>query len=122
MKQATPKISTTESHQSDEHPTRGRTTSLPPEYHMLIDAARANPNRGVLRSKATANKAGVALSTLWRDVKLGLFAQPIRISNRTVAWVEVEVDAILAAKTLMTRTAQNIDLVHFITLLTAPSR
>lgn len=96
------------------------TQPFPADFQRLIDIARANPNRGVLRARATANKAGLGLSTLWRDCKSGVFAAPIRISTRSVAWIEAEVDAILAAKTLMSRTAYEVDMKRFVLELTAP--
>lgn len=97
------------------------TACLPTVFQRLIDNARENQNRGVLRAEATARKAGYGLSTLWRDVKEGVFVPPIHISERSVAWVEVEVDAILAAKALMTRSNIRIDLKLFVAMLSAPS-
>lgn len=102
------------------HAVAGHTSPLPADFQKLVDIARANPNRGVLRARATANKSGLGLSTLWRDCKSGVFAPPVRISARSVAWVEAEVDAILAAKTLMSRTAYEVDMKCFVLELTAP--
>lgn len=96
------------------------THPFPADFQRLIDIARANPNRGVLRARATASKSGLGLSTLWRECKSGVFAAPIRISARSVAWIEAEVDAILAAKTLMSRTAYEVDMKRFVLELTAP--
>ncbi|MFC0351791.1 helix-turn-helix transcriptional regulator [Undibacterium danionis] len=96
-------------------------TQLPPEFQALVDIARANPNRSVLRAKPTAQKAGIALSTLWREVKLKRFPKPIKISDKAVAWIDAEVDATLAAKTLMSRSHYLIDLEQFVTALTAPT-
>ena len=98
----------------------GNTFPFPADFQRLIDIARANPNRGVLRARATANKSGLGLSTLWRDCKSGVFAPPIRISARSVAWVEAEVDAILAAKTLMSRADYDVDMKRIVLALAAP--
>jgi predicted DNA-binding transcriptional regulator AlpA len=96
-------------------------TQLPPEFQALIAIARADPNRAVLKAKPTAQKAGIAVSTLWREVKLKRFPGPIKISDKGVAWINAEVDATLAAKTLMSRSHCLIDLQQFVTALTAPT-
>ncbi|WP_193317284.1 helix-turn-helix transcriptional regulator [Janthinobacterium sp. FT14W] len=116
-------ISTQTDYQSDElifPQNETKKTTMPKHFQELIDAARENPNRGVLRAHPAAKKAGYAISTLWRDVKAGVFVKPIQISVRSVAWIEIEIDAILAAKTLMSRTNQKIDMKQFVELLSAP--
>lgn len=94
---------------------------LPTVYLALIETAKKRTDRRVLSCKRTAEYAGIGVSTLWRDVKKGAFTPPIKISPRRVAWVEAEVDALLAAKALMTRTGLEIDIRAFIALLIAPS-
>jgi len=59
-------------------------------------------------------KAGLGISTLWRDVKAGTFVPPVRLGPRTVAWIEAEVDAALEAKTNMSRPHQNFDIRTFV--------
>jgi predicted DNA-binding transcriptional regulator AlpA len=93
---------------------------LPAEYRALIEAARNNPDRSLIRLERTAQKAAAGVSTIWRDIKLGLFVPPVRISTRNVAWVVAEVDALLAAKALMTRSNVKVDLVQFIAALVEP--
>jgi len=90
---------------------------LPTEFLDLIKAARARPTQGFLRVHRAAEKSAIGVSTLWRDVKRGTFVPPVRISCRNVAWVEAEVDALLAAKALMSRTGKTIDLVEFVAAL-----
>ena len=40
----------------------------------------------------------VSRSTLYKQINLGLFPKPIHVSDRSVAWVESELEAILLAK------------------------
>lgn len=90
---------------------------LPAEFLDLIHAARAGPNKRFMRVQSVAEKAAIGVSTLWRDVKRGTFVPPVRISSRNVAWVEAEIDALLAAKALMSRSGTTIDLVEFVIAL-----
>ncbi len=95
---------------------------LPPAFLAIIANARNHNDHSVLRCKDAAAKAGKGVSTLWRDVKNGVFAPPIKTSARSVAWRVVEIDAVLEAQSLMTRSKQNIDMKVFVAELTAPSR
>ncbi|RZI43678.1 AlpA family phage regulatory protein [Herbaspirillum sp. HC18] len=97
-----------------------QSTAIPAPYLALIEAARKRTDRRVFSCGRTAEYAGVGVSTLWRDVKNGTFVPPIKISPRRVAWVEAEIDAVLAAKALMTRTGLEIDIRAFIALLISP--
>ena len=99
----------------------GMPSSLPLCYMAIVKQAQEQADRHVIDVKATAIKANIGVSTVWRDVKLGVFVPPIRLSQRRVAFVAAEVDALLSAKALMTRSGQIIDLKHFIAVLTAPS-
>jgi predicted DNA-binding transcriptional regulator AlpA len=92
-------------------------TTLPPEFLELIRAARACKTLGFIKADRTAEKSAIGVSTLWRDVKRKTFVPPIRTSIRSVAWVESEVDALLAAKALMSRTGKSIDLAQFVAAL-----
>lgn len=91
--------------------------TLPPEFLELIKAARATKTLRFIKVDRAADKSASGVSTIWRDVKLGVFVPPVRISSRNVAWVEVEVDALLAAKALMSRTGKKIDLAQFVAAL-----
>lgn len=93
--------------------------SIPEPFQKFIDEARKSPNRAVSKEKATAEMSGYARSTLWRDVKAGLFPPPIKLSERSVAWVDAEVHATLAAKALNTRSQQKVDMKKFISELIA---
>lgn len=90
---------------------------LPAEFLDLIHAAHARPTKRFMRVQRAAEKAAIGVSTLWRDVKRGTFVPPVRISSRNVAWVEAEIDALLAAKALMSRSGTTIDLVEFVAAL-----
>lgn len=93
---------------------------LPPAFLAIITKARNLNDHSVLRCKPAAARAGKGVSTLWRDVKNGVFAPPIKTSARSVAWRVVEIDAVLEAQSLMTRSKQNIDIKDFVAKLTAP--
>ena len=95
--------------------------ALPHAFQELIDAARRSPNRSLIKLDRTAEKSAIARSTVWRDVKRGVFVPPVRISSRSVAWVEVEIDAFLAAKALISRSGATLDLAEFVTALVATS-
>lgn len=90
---------------------------LPTEFMELVRTARASKTHSFIKVERTAKKSAVGVSTIWRDVKLGVFVPPVRISSRSVAWVEAEVDAVLAAKALMHRTDAKIDLAQFVAAL-----
>jgi predicted DNA-binding transcriptional regulator AlpA len=91
--------------------------TLPAEFMELIREARACKTRRLIKADRTAEKSAIGVSTLWRDVKRKVFVPPVRISSRSVAWVEAEVDALLAAKALMSRTGKTIDLAQFVATL-----
>jgi len=91
--------------------------TLPPEFLVLIRAARACETFRFLKADCTAEKSAIGVSTLWRDVKRKTFVPPVRTSSRSVAWVEAEVDALLAAKALMSRTGKTINLAQFVAAL-----
>lgn len=90
---------------------------LPSEFLDLIYAAHAHPTKRFMRVQRAAEKSAIGVSTLWRDVKRGTFVPPVRISSRNVAWVEAEIDALLAAKALMSRSGTTVDLVEFVAAL-----
>ncbi|MRW87538.1 AlpA family phage regulatory protein [Pseudoduganella sp. FT26W] len=92
---------------------------LPPKFQELIDAAQASPNRSLLKLPETAKRSAMGESTIWRDVSRMTFVPPIRISIRSVAWIEAEVDALLAAKALISRTGAKVNLADFVTALIA---
>jgi len=93
---------------------------LPDYYVQLIASARNAATINTLKIKPTAHKVGGSVAGVWAGVKAGIFPPPIKVSTRSVAWVEKELDALLAAKREMSRTRQSIDLRHFVALLVAP--
>ena len=40
----------------------------------------------------------VSRSTLYKQIKQGVFPRPIQISDRSIAWIKSEIDQILLAK------------------------
>lgn len=40
----------------------------------------------------------VSRSTLYKQIKRGIFPRPIQISDKSIAWIESEIDQILLAK------------------------
>jgi prophage regulatory protein len=51
----------------------------------------------ILRRPAVLQARGKAKSSLYDDVKAGLFTKPVKIGARAVGWPATEVDAIIAA-------------------------
>ncbi len=49
--------------------------------------------RRLLRRKAVLERSGKTVSSLDRDIKMGLFPKPVRIGPRSVAWFEDEIIA-----------------------------
>jgi predicted DNA-binding transcriptional regulator AlpA len=91
---------------------------LPPVYQDVIRRHSRRNERSAIDAPKTAEKAGIGVSTLWREVALKKFVPPIRLSERRVAWLTHEVDAILEAKHLMSRVSgQKIDLRDFVSAL-----
>lgn len=52
----------------------------------------------LLKRSATEQKAAKKTSTLYAEISAGLFPPPVRIGKRSVAWLESEVDAVIAAR------------------------
>ena len=87
---------------------------LPEPMIAIIRRHETRCDVNMLSALKTATKAGIGVSTLWRDLKDGRFVPPIQISERRVAWIESEVDALLDAKRLMSRSDINVDIRQFI--------
>jgi predicted DNA-binding transcriptional regulator AlpA len=96
-------------------------SDLPPDFLAIIARARKSHNQDVLRIKDTSKKMCRAVSTLWSDCKKGTLAPPIRIGEKIVAWRAVELDAILEAHALSTRSGRPINMRLFVALLIAPN-
>lgn len=92
---------------------------MPPEAFAIIARVHGTSDRRILRLQDTSKKTGRAPSTLWRDVKNGMFVPPIRIGERAVGWLEAEVDAVLEAQTISARSGNPIDIKRFVSLLIA---
>lgn len=96
------------------HPHQLKPQELAEPYKEILTRLRLRPGVNMLRAPETAKKAGLGISTLWRDVKAGTFVPPVRLGPRTVAWIEAEVDAVLEAKTKMSRSHQDFDIRNFV--------
>jgi predicted DNA-binding transcriptional regulator AlpA len=99
---------------------RSEAAELPEFYTALIDQVRNASAINTIKIKPAALKVSKSVASLWAAVKLGIFPPPIKISERSIAFVEAELDALLAARREMSRTNQAIDLRVFISLLIAP--
>lgn len=96
------------------NPQQPKSQDLAEPYREILKRLHLRAGVNMLRAPETAKKAGLGISTLWRDVKAGTFVPPVRLGPRTVAWIEAEVDAVLEAKTKMSRSHQNLDLRAFV--------
>ncbi len=56
------------------------------------------PTMKVLRLKPTMIKTGLPRSTIYLYIKNGTFPRPIKLGERSVAWIESELDAWLQAR------------------------
>ena len=90
---------------------------LPEPFRQIILRHMARHTINMLSAAKTADKAGIGVSTLWRDLKEQLFVPPIQISQRRIAWIESEVDALLEAKRLVSRTSLTVDIRKFVAVL-----
>jgi len=89
-------------------------------FTALIQRVHDNNDYSVLRLDASASKMGRANSTFWADVKNGTVSPPIPLGVKAVGWLMKELDAILAARTLASRTKLPLDIKLFVSLLAAP--
>ena len=89
-------------------------------YMLLIQCALDTKNHSILRLPASAQKMGRANSTYWQDVKNGLAPPPIRLGERSVGWLQSELDAILSARAIASRADIPLDIKVFVSILTAP--
>ena len=93
---------------------------LPTVFMNIIEVALAAGDIEVLRIAQVSKKTGQGVSTLWLSVKFGSFPPPIKLSQRSVAWIKAEVNAVLAARIIASRSGLEIDMRRFVTLLIAP--
>ncbi len=54
--------------------------------------------QSLLRIASVTQRTGLPTSTIYAYMKAGSFPQPIRISERSVAWKSQDIDAWIAAK------------------------
>ena len=52
----------------------------------------------ILRIKATVQKTGLTISTLYEKMADGSFPRPVKLGKRAVGWIEHELDEWLAAR------------------------
>jgi predicted DNA-binding transcriptional regulator AlpA len=94
--------------------------SLTEPFMEIIDFALAVRDIEVLRIAQVSKKTGQAASTVWLATKEKLFPPPIKLSERSVAWISAEVNAVLAARILASRSGVKLDMRKFVALLIAP--
>jgi prophage regulatory protein len=56
------------------------------------------PQPRLLRIAAVVERTGLARASVWKQVKLGDFPAPIRITGRAVAWLDTDIDAWIAGR------------------------
>jgi prophage regulatory protein len=93
---------------------------LPDVFLSIIEVALAAKEIEVLRIAQVSKKTGQGASTLWLAVKGGTFPPPIKLSQRSVAWINAEINAVLTARVLASRSRTEIDMKQFVALLIAP--
>jgi len=91
--------------------------AIAPPFTRIIDEACKTQDIEMLRIDQVAQKTGQAVSTIWLAVKNGLFPPPIKLSSRSVGWIKAEVNAVLAARLLLSRSRFTVDMFVFVTKL-----
>lgn len=62
----------------------------------------------ILRRRQVETRTGMKRSTIYDHIKSGDFPSPIRLSAKSVGWIESEIDAWLFEKVCKTRGGQNV--------------
>lgn len=88
--------------------------SLPPELQVLIRRASMVVNNRILRIKQVRDKTGIANSTLWKMISGKVFPPQLKISPRSVGWLESEIDAVISARIFASCTQKPVDMQMFI--------
>lgn len=52
----------------------------------------------ILRRKQVEGRTGLARSTIYQNVRAGLFPAPISLGSKSVGWIEAEINAWLQAR------------------------
>lgn len=55
-------------------------------------------NQRLLRAQVVAERTGLARATIYKFVARGDFPRPVQLGDKTVAWVEAEIDAWIAQR------------------------
>lgn len=63
----------------------------------------------ILRLKRVLDRTGDSRSGLYRKIAAGVFPKPIKISTRSVGWIEDEVDAWIEDRIEATRCKQRVE-------------
>ena len=58
----------------------------------------------ILRVRQVTARTGLPRSSLYARIKIGVFPKPIRLGNRSVGWVESEIDAWVSQQIKLSRT------------------
>jgi predicted DNA-binding transcriptional regulator AlpA len=92
-----------------------------PELLEIISRSQATVSTRILRLPQAMEKMGrQGKSAFYAGVKLGMLPSSIPISVRSRGWLESELDAVIAARRLSSRTGQPIDMAKFVQALTQP--
>jgi predicted DNA-binding transcriptional regulator AlpA len=91
-----------------------------PPFYEIIQRCRGNVGDSMLRMQDVCSKIGRAPSTTYRDIKAGLFPPPVSLGEGSARWKASEVQAVIEAWTLASRTGQQVDMKRFVSLLAAP--
>jgi prophage regulatory protein len=88
-----------------------------PELEELIRNCRNLVNVRVLRLQQVKEKLGLAHSTIWKSAKDGTLPKPIAIGDKSVGWLESEIDAVIHARRFESRSGNIVDFKAFVTSL-----
>lgn len=94
-------------------------TNLCREIREIAQKAWNTTNDKIIRLQGVADMTGRARSTLWKDIKTGVFPRPVEIGARARGWRASEVSAWMEARTFATRSSRSIDMKAFVQFLTS---
>ncbi|CAE6732860.1 helix-turn-helix transcriptional regulator [Paraburkholderia nemoris] len=94
---------------------------LPLVFQEIVQRHVNRHDRSAVDVEKAAEKAGFGVSTLWREVAHKRFAPPVELLERRKGWMVHEIDAILEAKMLLSRSNLKVDIRVFVAALVEAS-
>jgi predicted DNA-binding transcriptional regulator AlpA len=94
---------------------------LPTIFQEIVQRHVNRHDRSAVDVEKAAEKAGFGVSTLWREVANKRFVPPVGLLERRKGWMVHEIDAVLEAKMLLSRSNLKVDIRIFVAALVEAS-